>query len=105
MDFGVDVCLVVVAFGDEAGGVLGAQVDFEEPVVLVSACRSGDDLQVGFEPCQAATWSRPAAPAGGLSAYQGEISAGVVDGALDVTRASVMARVWAKKAWEGSAWR
>lgn len=45
-----EMVLVGVAFGEEPGGVLGGQVELEQPVVLLAAGGGGDGLQVGPEP-------------------------------------------------------
>lgn len=66
---GVEVVLVGVALGDQAGGVLGAQVDLDQLVVLSSSVRAGGDgFQIGFEPARPATQAGPGVQAVGFSA-------------------------------------
>lgn len=47
---GGEVVLVVVGLGEQAGGVLGAEIDLEEPVVLVAVWCGGDGFEVRSEP-------------------------------------------------------
>lgn len=72
---GGEVVLVVVGLGEQAGGVLGAEVDLEEPVVLVALCCGGDGFEVWFEPAPYAGYQRPGSPAGWFGADQGRVSA------------------------------
>ena len=83
VDAGVEVCLVVAALGDQAGRVFGSQVDFDEPVILVSARRSGDDFQVWFQPPRSAAGVEPGAPAVWLGAYERQRAARSLDGVLN----------------------
>lgn len=80
---GVQMSLVLVALGQEAGGVLGGQVDLEQPVVLLTVLGGGDRLQVGSEPVAGTAQATPGAPAVRLGAQQAEVPAGGVGSPLD----------------------
>ena len=80
---GGEVVLVVVGLGEQAGGVLGAEVDLEEPVVLIALCCGGDGFEVWFEPAPRAVGEGPGAPAGWFGADQGQVPAVGLGGFVD----------------------
>ena len=87
--------LVVVGLGEQAGGVLGAEVDLEEPVVLVALCCGGDGFEVRFEPAARAVGKDPGSPADRFGADQGQVSVVGLGGFRTAAREQQVVWCWA----------